>query len=55
MKALQIPEDVIDQVVSALNMAIGVTSVHAPECHADIIKAATAFDEAIQDAQATEP
>lgn len=55
MKALEIPEDVIEQVVSALNMAIGVTSMHAKECHKTILEASMALDEAIQDAEATEP
>lgn len=54
MKALEIPEDVIDQVVAALNAAIGVTSVHAKDCHKTILEAALALDEAIQDAEATE-
>lgn len=54
MKALEIPEDVIEQVVKALNIAIGVTSVHAKECHGSIMEAAVALDDAIQDAEATE-
>lgn len=53
-RALEIPEEVIDKVVSALNMAVGVTSVHAKECHNSILEAATLLDEAIQDAEATE-
>ena len=55
MKALEIPEDVIEQVVKALNTAIGITSMHAKECHQQILEAAMALDEAIQDAEATEP
>ena len=55
MKALEIPEDVVDEVVAALNRAIGIAMVHAPELVKDFSETAVRFDEAINDALATDP
>ena len=46
-ETFQIPAVVIEKVQSALNMAIGITSVHAKECHTSIMEAAIALDDAI--------
>jgi hypothetical protein len=54
-RALEIPQDVVDEVVAALNRAIGITLVHAKDQHEGFIKTALRFDEAINDALATEP
>lgn len=51
---LEIPSSVIDKVTAALNIALGVTLVHARECRGAIMEAAVALDEAVQDAQATD-
>jgi formiminotetrahydrofolate cyclodeaminase len=55
MKALQIPEDVIDEVVEALNRAINLAQAKAPESVNDFAAVAMRLDEAINDAEATEP
>ena len=54
MKALEIPEDVIDEVVSALERAIGLAMHKAPELVDGFSTAAVRLDEAINDALATE-
>lgn len=51
---LGIPATVIDKVTAALNMAVGITLVHAKECHSAILEAAVALDEAVNDALAME-
>lgn len=54
-KALEIPEDVVDEVVKALEYAIGFAmSVNNKEAVNHISSVAMRFDEAINDALATE-
>jgi len=54
MKALEIPQDVIDEVVSALNRAIGLALAKEPALHPGFMETAIRLDEAINDALATE-
>lgn len=55
MDALEIPQDVIDEVESALNMAIGFAMAKGDTGMVDAFsKTALRFAEAINDAQATE-
>jgi hypothetical protein len=44
-----IPDRVVEQVVSALNIALGVSLVHAKDAHPKILNAALALDDAIND------
>lgn len=53
-KALEIPQDVLDDVVTALNMASALALLKEPVLHPAIIEAAIRLDEAINDALATE-
>lgn len=55
MKALEIPEDVIDEVVAALARAVDLAAHKAPEMLDGFSQTAVRFDEAIIDALATEP
>lgn len=52
MKALEIPQDVIDQVVAALNRAIGLAMHKAPEMVEGFSAVAVRLDEEINDALA---
>lgn len=54
MKALEIPQDVIDEVVAALNRAIALSLMKEPALHAGFMETAIRLDEAINDALATE-
>lgn len=47
---LAIDEEVLTDVVRALNQAIGVASVHAQEVRDDILQAAIKLDDAINEA-----
>jgi len=51
---LEIPQDVIDKVVAALNQAIALATRFEPSLTAGIMEAATELDDAINDALATE-
>lgn len=51
-KALEIPEDVIDEVVAALNVAIGLAMHKSPDLVARLSATAVRLDEAIGDAVA---
>jgi hypothetical protein len=55
MKALEIPSDVIDEVVAALNRAIGLAMVKAPDLAGGFTATAVRLDEAINGALAEEP
>ena len=55
MKALQIPEDVVDEVVAALNRAIGLAMHKSPDLVDGFSATALRLDEAIQDTKAIEP
>ena len=54
MRALEIPQDVIDEVVAALNRAIGLAMHKAPDMVDGFSEVAVRLDEAINDALATE-
>ena len=43
----QIPEDVVDMVTSALNVALSLSLMHAPTVHPSIMEAAIALDDAV--------
>lgn len=52
---MNIPDDVIEEVVSALNVALTATMMSGPkEIHAAILKAAHRLDDAINDAAEAE-
>jgi hypothetical protein len=53
-RALEIPQDVLDEVVAALNRSIALTLVKEPSLHAGFMDTAIRLDEAINDALATE-
>lgn len=53
-KAVEIPVDVIDDVVAALNRAIGLAMHKAPDMVDGFSQIAVRLDEAINDALATE-
>jgi hypothetical protein len=53
--ALEIPQDVIDEVVAALNRAIGIAMRFEPTMVDELSATAVRLDEAINDALATEP
>lgn len=55
MPALEIPEEVIDKVVAALNQGIGLAMRFEPSMVAEMSTVASELDDAINDAQATEP
>ncbi len=44
---MNIPGSIIDKVTSALNVAISLTMVKAPELHKQMMDAAVALDEAV--------
>lgn len=44
---MQIPDEVVEQVVAALNAAVGIALVHAPSMQPKIMAAANALDDAI--------
>lgn len=46
-ETFQIPGSVIEEVTSALNAAIGVTLVHAPSLHTQMMRAALALYDAV--------
>lgn len=52
--ALEIPQDVMDEVVAALNRAIGLATRKAPGLAAGFTETAVRLDEAINDAMAEE-
>ena len=54
-KTFQIPAAVIEKVQSALNMAVGITSVYARQSHTSIMEAAIALDDAINVGDDDEP
>lgn len=54
-ETFQIPAAVIEKVQSALNMALGIASVHAKECRTSIMEAAIALDDAINVGDDDEP
>ena len=47
---MEIPEAVIEQVEAALNLAIGIALVKAPDQHAKLLAAAHALEDAINEA-----
>jgi hypothetical protein len=54
MAKLEIPEDVIEKVVAALNRAIALATRFEPLLTAGIMEAACELDDAISDAMASE-
>ena len=54
MKALEIPEDVINEVVAALERAIGIAMRFEPTLVEGLSETAARLDDAINDALATE-
>lgn len=54
MRALEIPEEVIEKVTSALNQAIALATRFEPMMAAGIMETAVELDEAVNDALATE-
>lgn len=47
MQSYQIPDDVMRKVTSALNVALSIALVHAPNVQPQILEAANALDDAI--------
>lgn len=54
MQALEIPQDVIDEVVAALSQAIGLATAKEPRLRDGFLLTALRLDEAIKDALATQ-
>lgn len=50
-----IPESVVEQVTSALNVAIAVTMMKEPSMHRQMLEAARAFDDAVNDQPESQP
>lgn len=46
---MEIPDKVVEQVVAALNAAIGIATLYAPSQQPRIMDAANALDDAIND------
>jgi hypothetical protein len=44
---MQIPDEVVERVIAALNVAISIALVHAPSQHPAIMSAANALDDAV--------